>query len=92
MKIQENYRALERGALNNGIAGDYSYTPPENNVNLYADWRPFEHFGVFFTVRNAANYGANTERYIAGTTPGYANVYSQAFFKPLFIFGVKGAF
>jgi len=92
VKIQENYRSRERGALNNGIAGDYSYTPPENNVNLYADWRPTSRLGFFFTVRNAANYGANTERFIAGVTPGYARLYSQAFFKPLFIFGIKGTF
>jgi iron complex outermembrane recepter protein len=92
VKVQENYRARERGGINNGIAGDYGYTPPQNNVNIYADWRPNPHVGVFFTVRNAANYGANTERYISGVTPDYAKVYSQAFFKPLFIVGVKGQF
>ena len=92
VKIQNSYRAKERGGLNNGIAGDYGYTPPQNNLSLYADWRPSPHVGVFFTVRNAANYGANTERYIVGVTPDYARLYSQAYFKPLFIFGVKGQF
>jgi iron complex outermembrane receptor protein len=92
IKVQENHRSLERGALNNGIAGDYSYTPAEANINVYADWRVTRHVTLFGTVRNAANYGANTERYIVGVTPDYAKLYSQAFFKPLFIAGVKGTF
>jgi iron complex outermembrane receptor protein len=92
IKIQENYRSSERGGLNNGIAGDYNYTPAQNNVNLYADWRLSPRFGLYFTGRNLANYGANTQRYLAGSTPDYATLYSQAYFKPLFIFGVKGQF
>src|SRR5581483_2546709 len=51
IKVQENYRSRERGGINNGIAGDYGYTPPENTVNIYADWRPSSRIGLFLTIR-----------------------------------------